>query len=104
MIDKPDQTAGTKVLGDQYKRGRFYYVRFKDQASNEWSIAQCVPTKLLERGFHTIRGLVNWDNASLVVIGPVPNPPGLLSAFHRQAPAIAKLQSWLDPNDGNEIA
>ena len=103
MIDKPDQTAGTKVLGDQYKRGRFYYVRFKDQASNEWSIAQCVPTKLLERGFHTIRGLVNWDNASLVVIGPVPNPP-LLSAFPRQAPAITKLQSWLDPNDGNESA
>ena len=103
MTDKPDQPAGTKVLGDQYRLARFYYVRFKDQAANEWSCAQCVPTKLLERGFHTVRGLVNWDNKDLVVIGPIPNPPGLLSAFHRtqSAPAISRLREWIGPPDDN---
>ena len=95
-----ESAAGTKVLGDQYRLARFYYVRFKDQAASEWSCAQCVPTKLLKRGFHTVRGLVNWDNPGLVVMGPVPNPPALLSAFHgRQPPAISKLRNWLDPGD-----
>lgn len=104
MTDTPAPAPGTKILGGQYRAGRFYYLRFKDQPTNEWSIGQCTATRPLELGFHTIRGLVNWDNSELVVIGPVPNPPGLLSAFHRNQPAppaISKLRDWIGPSDDN---